>query len=168
MRTQFVLSIAIGCWLVLAANVRAQFGDATYDPTSGSITLTGFGLISGIGLFANHNDGEDDLFTASANDFGMTAIVGVSSSQIINWLFFEPFGDLHPLGEVAMTGLLQTTLDEHYFLNVQISGAGDVVTRVPITGGLIPEPSTMALAGLAILGAGSNRAGRVHRRHEQH
>ena len=151
MRTSLVRMAGVIAALVCASNADAQ--RATYVPTTGSIVIDEVGPIGILQLISSENSGTDRLHGENANNLG--GLVSTSSEQRIAWLFLQPIsGGPFDLGPVAPRNATQTTLDNSYRLGVTIPGAscGGVCYYIPITGGFIPEPTALLLAGIGMIG----------------
>lgn len=129
----------------LAANAVAA-PMAVYDPASGGISLNEVANVGGISLKG------PNLRTNPAPD-ALGGFVDTSIAGEISWLFFVPKNGNVPLGNLLPAGLLQSTLASQYFAGVVIQGSGVADPQaLPLTGGIIPEPGTFAMAGLALVG----------------
>ena len=165
MRSILTLTIALTSLSLLAGSAFAA--SAVYDPATGSISiddLSGLsGDVGGIQLLTSDNGGSDPLVEGNADALG--GLLSSTGDQQLNWLFLQaktPADAPLSLGNVAPTGVLQSAIEANYFLGLVISGSGVADPRanpVPITGGLdvIPEPATMMLAGVCLVGCVATR-----------
>lgn len=145
MKSSMLFAVAVA--LMSAGSAIAQ-ESAVYDPATGNVVLNGAGNVGGI-----RADGPG-VPVNPANSLGGFATPGADT---VSWLFFSPLnGDGFNLGNIFPTQLEQTALDANYFVGVVITGSGISDPRgIEITGGLttvIPEPATMVLAGMSLLG----------------
>jgi hypothetical protein len=128
-----------------AQNVQAQ-ESVMYDPATGAVTFmalenAGALQLGGPGVPATDPDPAGGLVEVNG--------------EMVTWAFLlgSKNGDL-PAGELLPAGLFQDQLDGDYIAGVVITGSGNPDMRpIPFTGGLIiPEPTTLLLAGLGMIG----------------
>ena len=156
-----ILVASIALLMVAACSSAFAQGQAVYDPATGNVVIEGIDGIGGIQFRSDENAGTDTLNGGEADNNG--GFVTPTSEQQLDWLFFDPGGKSSPinLGNVAPTGLFQDRLDNNYFLGVVITGSGVSDPRanpVPIVGGnIIPEPTTVLLAGMGLVGLMAGR-----------
>lgn len=131
---------------------------AVYDPNTGSIVLNGItGDLGGLRINSSLTGGSDELIPQHVNDFppevGAIFFIDDENNQSLSWLFFGSTGvGPHDLGRIAAPNLLQSTLDTNYLFEFRIKGSAPEYWSLAITGGLIPEPSSVLLASIALVG----------------
>lgn len=150
MPNEISLKIAFAALMIPLTQVKAQ--TAVYDPASGSIVLNDVSNVGSLVLTTRESGGSDSLVGGNANSLG--GIVSAAfDNQKIAWIFFSALDDgPFDLGPVAQANVLQSTLDDSYRLGITIAGAscGGACYYVPISGGLVPEPSTLLLLGISM------------------
>lgn len=157
MRT-FVAAIAIV--LVFSAVSHAQL-EAVYDPGTGAVTFVngvepyfGIRIDAGDGslIFAN---GDASLGGANTGPFANLG-GGANFMEWGNLLGFS-VGAVAPAGEIMPAGLWQADLDGTYVVNaITLADTGTQIP-VPLTGGIVPEPTTLALLGIGLCFIGRRR-----------
>ncbi len=128
---------------------------ATYDPATGGITFTAVDSLVGLRINANAtlpDSTPTDLDGAAAGNFGVVngQPTFVEWGNLIGMTFNSAFG-----GNVLPTGLDQPGLDSGFVFLYRTSTA----PGVDETGQLVavPEPSSLMLAGLGLVGFISRR-----------
>ncbi len=161
MRNLFLTAIL--ATVALSFSVNSSFGQTgVYDPATGAINF--MNVTDLVGLRINANDASliggqaTDLGGAAAGGFG---VVNDQAPNFIEWgnLTGMTFADEFS-GNIFPTGLLQTQIDAAYEAVFRSSAAPTVDVSFAITGGLgttVPEPTTMVMAGLGIIGLVSRR-----------
>ena len=151
MRNIFTAAVVLVALVAFTAVSNAETL-ARYDIATGSITFED--VTSLVGLRINSSDASliggqaTDLDGAAAGSFG------VVNDQAPN--FYE-WGNLLGMtftssvaGNIFPTGLVQSDLDTNYVFKYRTSAAPTVDVFGPIVG--VPEPTTLGLAGLGLIG----------------
>ncbi|HCK42630.1 MAG TPA: hypothetical protein DHW22_13475 [Planctomycetaceae bacterium] len=160
MKRNFFVMLALSA--VFLVNSASAALVATYDPANGEVTFSDVSAL--VGLRINASDAS--LIEGAATNLdgaasGFFGVVNDSAPNFIEWgnLTGMTFADEFS-GNIFPTGLLQTQIDAAYEAVFRSSAAPTVDVSFAITGGLgttVPEPTTMVMAGLGIIGLVSRR-----------
>jgi hypothetical protein len=137
------LTIA-GC--LSAANASAQV--ATIDGATGMVTIDGTGYV---GIDLNSSEGALIAANANAGPAGTTFDVALAPNNLA-WLNFGGFPNPFNLGNVLPPGLLTNPGVTIGFVGSDFQTRPGEIVFVPV-----PEPSTMLMAGLGVLGLAFRR-----------
>lgn len=145
-----LIALTVSAITAVAAQTANAQAQGIYDPDTGDLVISGFSNLGGLrlagpGVPANSPD--------ALGGFADESIPGE-----VSWLFFAPKNETLGVGPLLPTDLFQSQFDQDEYQAFWVeTGAGGNQVPIAITGGLtevIPEPGTIALAGLGLIGLG--------------
>jgi len=133
------LSLSLFCF---ASDANAQFVE--YDPATGNVTFQELNNVGGIRLVGPG--------VPVVDPDGLGGFPDTSIANEVSWLFFTAKNGELDMGNLFPTGLWVHEIEADYSAFFVITGGGGAQEPAPILGGIIPEPSTMLMAGMGMLG----------------
>jgi len=119
-----------------------------YDPTTGNLIIADLPLTGGLQLVG------PGVPATSPDSLG--GFADTSFNNEVSWLLLTPLSGDVELGPLLPSNLHQKTIEADYFAGFVPLGAGGLIP-IPITGGIIPEPSTLLLSSLGLVGLAFRR-----------